>query len=288
MGTSLWIWRSKSISESRFHLHNPETVLQAQSSKPIHAALAALSSHGVMSPAQNTPSAPQALDFNGDYGRTYRNSIRSSVPGYDSLIEIAAAALQQAVPQAGSLLVVGPGLGEELLPVLNALPLAKVTLLEPSLQMGDACLNLIAQASAAERCELRQQGLEPGVLPAGAPFDAVMCHNVLHLSAAKQQEGLLHTLAGCLAPGGALVLSAHSEPADPATFEALLPVALTRLRQRGLDEAVIEKLMASRNTLVFSLDQHRIETCLSAAGLTPPLLLQQVLFSRLWLSRRPG
>ena len=140
------------------------------------------------------------LDFDGDYGRSYRQSIRDAVPGYDSLIEVAAAALQQAVPQAGSLLVVGPGLGEELLPVLSALPLAWVTLLEPSLQMGGACLNLIAQAGAAERCELLQQGLEPGVLPAGAPFDAVMCHNVLHLMAAEQQVALLKTLAGCLAP----------------------------------------------------------------------------------------
>ena len=278
----------KSYLRADFTSATPQSVLTAQTSQTNHAAVAALSGSNAMSPAQNSPSAPQALDFNGDYGRTYRNSIRSSVPGYDSLIEVAAAALQQAVPQAGSLLVVGPGLGEELLPVLSALPLARVTLLEPSLQMGDACLNLIAQAGAAERCELLQQGLEACVLPAGSPFDAVMCQNVLHLMAAEEQEALLKTLAGCLAPGGALVLSAHSEPADPATFEALLPVALTRLRQRGLDQTVIEKLMASRNTLVFSLDQHRVETCLSAAGLTPPLLLQQVLFSRLWLSRRPG
>lgn len=236
---------------------------------------------------QPTPATPLKLDFDGDYGRTYRNSIRNAVPGYDSLIEIGAAALQQAAAAATSLLVVGPGLGDELLPVLQALPQARVTLLEPSLQMVEACRAVIAQAGAAERCELLHQGLEPGVMPAGAPFDAVLCHNVLHLMPADQQEALLHTLAACVAPGGALVLSAHSEPADAASLEALMPVAITRLRQRGLDQALIDRLMASRNSVVFSVDQHRVETCLTGAGLTPPLLLQQALFSRLWLSRRP-
>jgi hypothetical protein len=147
---------------------------------------------------------------------------------------------------------------------------------------------VIAQAGAAERCELLHQGFEPGVMPAGAPFDAVLCHNVLHLMPADQQEALLHTLAACVAPGGALVLSAHSESADAASLEALMPVAITRLRQRGLDQALIDRLMASRNSVVFSVDQHRVESCLTGAGLTPPLLLQQALFSRLWLSRRPG
>ena len=240
-----------------------------------------------MTDQQPDPRTGPRLDFDGDYGRTYRNSIRSSIPGYDSLIEISAAALRQSVPGAGSLLVVGPGLGEELLPVLQALPQARLTLLEPSLQMGEACLELLAQAGAAERCQLLHQGLEPGLPPVAAPFEAVMCHNVLHLMAAERQEALLHTLATCLAPGGALVLSAHSEPADREEREALLAVAITRLRLRGLEPQVIEQLIASRDSLVFLVDQQRLEACLAGAGLRPPLLLQRSLFSRLWLSRRP-
>jgi SAM-dependent methyltransferase len=241
-----------------------------------------------MTDQQPQDAAAPRLDFDGDYGRTYRHSIRSSVPGYDSLIEIAAAALQQTVPAARSLLVVGPGLGEELLPILSALPQARITVLEPSPQMAAACSSLITQAGASERCALLLQALEPGVVPEAAPFDAVICHNVLHLMPAERQEALLHTLAGCLAPAGALVLSAYSEPSDAASFEALLPVAITRLRQRGMSETLIDSVLASRNRLVFSVDQQRLQNSLTAAGLTPALLLQQALFSRLWLSRRPG
>jgi len=241
-----------------------------------------------MSATPPTGDPAPVLDFNGDYGRTYRNSIRNAVPAYESLLELSAAALQQAVPEAASLLVVGPGLGEELLPLLGALPHARITLLEPSEQMAEACRGTIAAAGATQRCDLRCQSLEPNAIPSGGPFDAVVCHNVLHLMPAAAQQDLLRSLAGCVAPGGVLVLSAYSEPGEAASLAALLAVAGTRLRQRGLDDALISRLMASRDTLVFSLDQERLEACLTAAGLTPPLLLLQALCSRLWLSRHPG
>lgn len=234
------------------------------------------------------PAAHPGLDFDGDYGRTYRRSIRNSVPGYDALIEIAAAALQQAVPGAASILVVGPGLGEELVPLLAALPQARFTLLEPSSQMREACRREIAVAGAAARCELLSRGLEPGVAPPGGPFDAVVCHNVLHLMPPEAQLPMLQTLASCVPPGGALLLSAHSEPADGSSLADLLEIAGIRLRQRGLPATLIEQLMASRDTRVFSLDQSRLEAVLADAGMAPPLLLQQSLFSRLWLSRRPS
>lgn len=235
-----------------------------------------------------TPSNGLRLDFDGEYGRTYRWSIRNSVPAYDSLIEISAAALQHAVPQAASVLVVGPGLGEELVPLLTALPQTRFTLLEPSIQMRESCTREIAAAGAAARCELLAQSLEAGLDPPGGPFDAVVCHNVVHLSPPESQVELLQTLATCVQPGGILMLSAHSEPDDRTAFEGLLAIACTRLRQRGLPDTMIEQLMASRNTLVFSLDQTQLEAGLAAAGMEPPLLLQQSLFSRLWLSRRPA
>jgi len=240
-----------------------------------------------MTESDLTPSDRAGLDFDGDYGRTYRQSIRNSVPGYDALIEIAAAAVEQAVPHAGSILVVGPGLGEELVPLLTALPHTRFTLLEPSIQMREACAREIDAAGAAARCELFALSVEPGVDPPGAPFDAVVSHNVLHLMPPERQSLLLQTLATCVSSGGALVLSAYSEPDNGTGFKALLTIAGTRLRQRGVPETMIEQVMASRNSMVFSLDQSLLEAGLAAAGMEPPLLLQQSLCSRLWLSCRP-
>lgn len=240
--------------------------------------------------AEPRPSSadPPGLDFDGDYGRTYRRSIRGSVPAYEALIEIAAAALQQAVPQARSVLVVGPGLGEELVAALAALPEARFTLLEPSRQMREVCAAQIAEVGASQRCTLLESALEPGSTLAGAPFDAVVSHNVLHLLPPEGQRELLLTLAGLVAPGGALLLSSYSEVPAGAAFDTLLAIACTRLRQLGLSEELIAQVMASRNSRVFSLDPPRLEAALAEAGLEPPLLLLQALFSRLWLSRRPG
>lgn len=229
-----------------------------------------------------------SLDFDGEYGRAYRQRIRSSVPGYDAMLEIAAAAMAMAAGSAGSVLVVGPGPGEELEPLLAALPAARFTLLEPSEQMREACAARIAAAGASERCRLLAQGLEAGATPPGGPFDAVLCLNVLHLMPPERQRPLLHSLAASVPAGGALLLSAHSESASGAAFDGLMAVARSRLRQLGLSEALIEQLMASRNTLVFSLEHSLLEAVLAEAGMEPPLLLQQSLFSRLWLCRRPG
>lgn len=253
--------------------------------------MGSMSEHRLLSTMKEqdrSPSDRLGLDFDGDYGRTYRQSIRNTVPGYDALIEIAAAALQHAVPQAASILVVGPGLGEELVPLLTALPLTCFTLMEPSTQMRQACAREIDAVGAAARCELLGQSLKPGMDPPEGPFDAMVCHNVLHLIPPERQLPLLQTLATCVPPRGALLLSAHSESANATSFEDLLAITCTRLSQRGLPETMIEQLMASRNTLVYSLDQSRLEAGLAAAGMEPPLLLQQSLFSRLWLSRRPA
>ena len=48
-----------------------------------------------------------SLDFDGEYGRTYRKSIQDSIPGHDVLHEIARAAIQATASDAQQVLVVG-------------------------------------------------------------------------------------------------------------------------------------------------------------------------------------
>ena len=91
------------------------------------------------------------LDFDGDYGRNYKAIIRGSVPGYDTMLEITAAALAETCTNAESIVVVGPGRGEELPLLLAALPTAQFILIEPSAQMQSACQKEIEQASAVPR-----------------------------------------------------------------------------------------------------------------------------------------
>ena len=73
-----------------------------------------------------------SLDFEGDYGRTYRQSVQNSIPGHDVLHEIARAAIQTTASDAQQVLVVGPGPGDDLPHLLNACTDAALTVLEPS------------------------------------------------------------------------------------------------------------------------------------------------------------
>jgi SAM-dependent methyltransferase len=153
--------------------------------------------------------------------------------------------------------------------------------------MRGFCEALIADLGAADRFCWGPPQLEDTTALAQAPFDAVICHNVLHLLPPQQQQQLLDRMAAQLAPGGLLVLSSYSEP-DPQTMEPWLAIARARFQAAGMDQAMIDGVMASRGSTVFSLDQGLLESRLNAAGLEPPSLLLQALCNRLWCSRRPA
>jgi len=224
------------------------------------------------------------LDFDGDYGRTYNARIRRLIPAYDAIFELAAAAAAALQPQARQVLVVGAGTGTELPGLLQALPLAQFTLVEPSEQMRGLCSELIATLGAAARVEWIPSSLEAGD---DGRFEVVISHNVLHVLPPPEQEQLLRQMAGQLAPGGCLLLSSYCE-SDPPGLELGLAIGRLRLEGLGMDAATIEAVMASRNSKVFSMDRERLQRELTQAGLEPPIQLLQALFQHLWLSRRPA
>jgi len=226
------------------------------------------------------------LNFDGDYGRNYKAIIRGSVPGYDTMLEITAAALADTCTNAESIVVVGPGRGEELPLLLAALPTAQFTLIEPSAQMQAACRKEIEQANAVARCKILDVAISPDSDLEHEQADAVVCLNVLHLMPKDEQIKLLHSIADQIKPGGTLLIAAHSEPNSEHGFETLLGITKQRLRDRGATNDVIERMMQARNTSVYSLDQSTLEQGLSDSCMISPILLQQSLFSRLWISQK--
>ena len=226
------------------------------------------------------------LDFDGEYGRQYRQRIRFSIPAYDAVLEIAAAALAANVPAARQVLVVGPGAGEELPGLLQAMPLAQLTLLEPSEQMAEFCQQRIAALHAESRCLLQQHNLAESDLATEA-FDAVVCHHVLHLFPPEQQQMELDLLLGQLAAGGCLLLSSYSEPSGHDIDSQLLEIVKARLRMLGMDEATLELFLSGRNKLVFSLAEALIQQQAQACGCAPPQVLLRAMFNGLWLLQRP-
>ena len=98
---------------------------------------------------------------------------------------------------------------------------------------------------------------------------------------------MLRQLASLTDVGGTLLLSAYSEPEDASVAERLLAVGVQRLQDRGLKEDQLSTLLATRNQVVFSVDDARVKQELMTAGMTSPLLLYQGLFAKLWLIQRP-
>jgi tRNA (cmo5U34)-methyltransferase len=231
-----------------------------------------------------------SLDFDGDYGRHYRQSIQHSVPGYDVLNEIAAAAIRATSVNAQHVLVVGPGPGDELLPLLDSCPEADVTVIEPSAQMLEQCRSTLSGYLGLERCRFLQSTLADALSTDfhQQQFDLVVCHNVLHLLPAVDQLMLLQQLISLTGRGGVLLLSSYSEPEDVDAYSTILEVARQRLVDRGMTTDQLQQLLASRNRVVFSVDARRVAEAIIQKGWLSPVQLYQGLFARLWLCRAPG
>jgi tRNA (cmo5U34)-methyltransferase len=222
------------------------------------------------------------LDFDGDYGRTYNARIRRLIPAYDAIFELAAATAAALHPEAQRVLVVGAGTGTELPALLEALPQARFTLVEPSEQMRGFCNELLASIGASNRVTWGADHLEAC---ADDTFEVVISHNVLHVLAPAEQEQLLQQMAARVAPSGCLLLSSYSESGPPG-LELGLAIGRSRFAALGMDQATIEAVLESRNSKVFSMDAEQLEQQLIQAGLEPPIQLLQALFNHLWLSRR--
>lgn len=231
-----------------------------------------------------------SLDFDGDYGRHYRRSIQHSIPGYDVLHEIAAAAVNATAADARRVLVVGPGPGDELVTLLSGCPEAEVTVIEPSAQMLDQCLHAIADHPRAGHCRWLQSTFADAYKTSLQPkhFDLVVCHSVIHLMPPGEQIVLLQQLIEVTAGGGVLLISSYSETEDSVSYASTLAVSRQRLIDRGLSSDLIEQLLASRNRVVFSLDVSCLAEVLSGQGWPPPVQLYQGLFARLWLCSAPA
>lgn len=227
-----------------------------------------------------------SIDFDGEYGLQYRKTIRYSIPGHDTLLEITNAAAATLSPPAARVLVIGPGPGDELRGLLNSLPDAHFTVLEPSMQMIDGCREVIKQLKASERCELLPQRIELCHDLDFASFNTVISNNVIHLIPPNQQHEILGLLADYVVPGGCLLISSYSEPADNDLNEIYFMIARERLLQLGMSVDMVENIIKSRGKAVFSLERNFFEKTLKSAGFSEPIPMMQGLLSCLWLVRK--
>jgi phospholipid N-methyltransferase len=214
------------------------------------------------------------IDFDGDYGRDYAQLIRTVIPGYGLMHELATAAARAISPAALKILIVGPALGEELDLWLLAYPRAQFTLVDPSAAMVHQCRLRIDALRIGGQVTVIQARLEDAELSHHS-FDIIVAQLVLHLLPTHQQPQLVGCMAQLLADRGLLLFSGSGCHPPSESDPTLLTMWRERLMLLGVEPSLIERFSAVRNRQVFLLDWVALGACLSELGCSEPLMLFQ-------------
>jgi len=136
-----------------------------------------------------------------DDAADYQRRIDALVPGRHLLAEAAAArlAVRQRAPAVVG--VVGPGPGDELLTLADALPAARFEVFEVSDAMAEVCRQTVEAAGLSDRVVIHATALS-GAEVSG--WDAAVCLLVGHLLPAEQRMELVAALASRMRPDAVL------------------------------------------------------------------------------------
>lgn len=157
------------------------------------------------------------IEFNAEMAEKYSAHIRTSIPGYDDMHQMAASCLRCRLAGDARLLVVGAGDGEEILNLKKTLPTWSVTGVDPSAEMlGIARTRLAASGFEAE---LLVGNID--VVPMDQTFDAATSILIMHF--VKGEEGktsFLREIAKRLKPGGFyLHVELCADSRSPGSFD---------------------------------------------------------------------
>lgn len=139
--------------------------------------------------------------YYADLNRSYPTKIRQLVPRYDEMVDVIVELLRLSEPR--SVLDIGAGIGNVSAAVLEALPGARITMVEP-------CAEMFAQAARTLSDFSGRAGLVNQDILDFAPdhrFDAIFSNLVLHNIEPDEKRRLLTDLVGWLEPGGRFIWS---------------------------------------------------------------------------------
>ena len=211
---------------------------------------------------------PEAFDFDGDYGESYRFIAETVIPGYDQVFEAVLALLHTHLGSEGHVLLVGCGTGKEIEHLTPPWPGWRFTAVDPSTKMIEATRSVVALLGVEERVRIHHGHVLD--LPMRPECDAATVINVMHfLSDDGAKQELLTSVAERVRPKGPVVLfDLHGDP-DSAAFATLWSAWLEFMEQRGLmgyaKKHFVERL---EQGIAFVPEARILELCRNA-GLGP-------------------
>lgn len=183
------------------------------------------------------------------------------VPGLADLHKMAAILLQEKIPDAAKILVLGAGGGMEMTALARSNPAWRFDGIDPSAEM-------LAQAhrtmgDLAERAELYQGLIDDA--PKG-PYDAGICLLTLHFLEADERRRTLMEIHRRLRPGAPFVVAHSSFPQQQPDRDLWLSRYAAFAVASGVDPAVAEGARSSVAAMLSTLSPEQDESLMAQAG----------------------
>lgn len=225
------------------------------------------------------------IEFNAEMAEKYSANIRTSIPGYDDMHQMAASCLRCRLAGDARLLVVGAGDGQEILSLKKASPTWRVTGVDPSAEM----LGIARARLAASGFEAELLVGNTDVVPGAQTFDAATSILIMHF--VKEEEGkakFLREIAKRLKPGGLYLhveLCADTHSPSPLDFQE----ALSHFQMgKGRTEEEVTEHNIRRANSVFPILPRDTEHLFEQAGFWRHALFYKAFNFHGWLmEKRP-
>jgi len=203
--------------------------------------------------------------FDGAHARQYDDRIRTAVPGYEALHEVAGSLLRRLLGQRARLLVVGSGTGEEIARLGGHNPGWSFVGADSSPDMVAVCRERVAEAGLSERVELHTGPVQE--LHDSTRYDAATSILVLHfLPDDGEKLALLESVAARLEPGAPFLLAdMHGDRRSDRFADLFDAWKHWQVLAGILEEDVGERLQSTLADVHF-VPERRISELLTEAG----------------------
>jgi len=225
----------------------------------------------------------QQTGFTEEKARSYDERVRRHIPGYEILHALSETILAAELPENASVLVAGVGTGTEILELAPKHPGWRFVGVDPSAGMIAMARQKVAEASLADRVELRVGTVE--TLPEDA-YDAATLLLVLHFLADKgEKEALLSAIADRLKPGAPFFVASLFGDPESTRYQKLNSFRKSWAIARGMSADEAQELFDLARKDLHVVPEERIKTLLRNAGYIDVQRVYQMLAVGMWFAR---
>ena len=175
----------------------------------------------------------------GVEAETYDVAIRKFVPHYDAMIGVVLGLLDEALPENALVLDLGAGTGALAQAVLDAIPRARVQLVDIDPAMLAVAGTRVASHGA--RAELRCASFHDPLPPCSAVIASLSLH---HVHAPADKRALYAAIWNALLPGGLLVIADATVHAQGPERERTFREWVAEMAKAGIPESEAHALFA--------------------------------------------